>query len=77
MVTPATVIYWVDEAAEIQIRGGICSCRVISGETIIEVRARIPTLLQSIGNGTQAIADDQRKHVAKLLCGAFGKRRQG
>lgn len=67
MALPPAVIYWVDEAADIQIRGGICSCRFTSGETVIEVRARIPTLLKSIGNGTLAFANWEAEASGRFI----------
>lgn len=76
MGIPPAVIYWVDEAADIQIYGGICSCRFISGETIIEVRARVPTLLKSIGNGTRAFAVSLGQSEADVI-GIIGRRTGG
>lgn len=68
-VPAPAAIYWVDEPAGIDIVDGICVCRVRTGETIIEVRASVATLLQSAENAAIAYAGhlgDQGAQIIKL-----------
>lgn len=66
-------IYWVDEPAAIDIVDGICICRVRTGETIIEMRATVATLLSSIANGARAYTNIMQPKDAQII--QIGKKR--